>query len=587
MYQPKTSPRWGKRIAVALSIVLTPVLLTAAVLVAFRSQADASSHREAPAISKDAFADTTDVYAFISPENENNIVLAASWIPFEGPEGGPNYFEWDPNALYDIFVDTDGDALPNVTYTLSSRVTTVNPNTFLYNVNAINNLADPEWNRPQFITVTENNDGVITNLVANQRTAPVNIGSKSTPDYDALEEEAIYSAAGGTVKVFAGQTDDAFWVDLQIFDLLTLRGQDAPIGYSTGTNIPIDSLSGFNVHSMVIELPVSRIKDSDAVLGVWAGTRRPATRVLLGSGGLGGQDNFGSHVQVSRLGMPLVNEVVVPLALKDAFNSIPPRADLDIYTDGLGAPVGELFQRSVEDPEVGRLLCALYGIPLPGDANDDCSTEVDFNTPRSGRGDIFDIFITGIVLANPFTINTANGPLPLPAGFTVTRQINGRPAEMLRINTDIKGDLCDPNPKPLGVFAGDACGFPNGRRLMDDVVDISLLAVAGYGYEVLDDRDASFSFNPAFAAALDDGLSGNDVGFRDTFPYMAQAQSGQSHIHQNPFLSLMLPFLSKVALTVGDMPGGQPMAAGVTSLAFAAVAVPAMVFMRRRKNGRD
>lgn len=488
MFQAKPSPRWGKRIGLGLCIALTPVLLTAAVLIAFRSQADASSHREAPAISKDAFADTTDVYTFISPENDDNIVLVSSWIPFEGPEGGPNYFEWDPNALYDIFVDTDGDAMPNVTYTLSSRVDTVAGDTFLYNVGPIANLTDATWNRPQFITVTETTaDGTVTNLVANQRTAPVNIGSKSTPNYGNLETQAIYSAEGSTVKVYAGQTDDPFWVDLQVFDLLTLRGQAAPIGYTDGNNIPIDSLSGFNVHSLVIELPIDRIKDTEAVFGVWAGTRRPSSRVLLGAGGLGGQDNTGDYVQVSRLGMPLVNEVVIPLALKDAFNSIPPSADLGIYTDGISEDVGALFQRSVEDPEVGRLLCDLYGVPLPASGGD-CSTEVDVESPRSGRGDIFDIYLTGMVLANPFTITTATGPFMLPAGFTVTRPSGVVPAEMIRINTGIKGDLCSPTPSRLGILGGDGCGFPNGRRLTDDVVDISLLAVAGAAYEVLDDR---------------------------------------------------------------------------------------------------
>jgi hypothetical protein len=598
MSQPKSALRWGTNLTFILCAALTPVLLTAAVLVAFRSQADASSHREAPAISKDAFADTTDVYTFISPENQENIVLAASWIPFEGPEGGPNYFEWDPNALYDIYVDTDGDAQANITYTLSSRVDTVNPATFLYNVGGITSLNDADWNRPQFITVTETTDeGAVTLLVGNQRTTPVNIGSKSTPDYNALENAAMYSAAGDTVKVFAGQTDDPFWVDLQVFDLLTLRGQDAPIGYTNGNNVPVDSVSGFNVHSLVIELPITRIKDTDPVLGVWAATRRPSTRVLLGVPGLGGQTNSGSDVQVSRLAMPLVNEVVIPLALKDAFNTIRPNDDVVIYTDGLGEDVGALLQRSVEDPEVGRLLCTLYGVPLPGDSDDNCSTEVDVEAPRSGRGDIFDIYLTGMVLKSPFTIQTAGGPVSLPAGYNVNRPSNPAiditglvtgvvPAEMIRINTNIKGATCSPIPNRLGVLGGDACGFPNGRRLGDDVVDISLLAVSGAAYEVLDDRDSSFAFNTALIGLLDDGLNGNDRGFRNTFPYMAQAQSGQEHIHQNPFLYLALPFFRKVAVTVGELPGGQTTAAGMTSLALLAVAAPATIFMRRRKNER-
>ena len=401
-----------------------------------------------------------------------------------------------------------------------------------------------------------------------------------------LETQAIYSAEGQTVKVYAGQTDDPFWVDLQVFDLLTLRGQGMPIGYTQGNNIPVDSVSGFNVHSMVIELPITRIKETDPVFGVWAGTRRPTERVLLGAGGLGRQTNEGGYTQVSRLGMPLVNEVVVPLALKDAFNSIPPSADLGIYTDGLGEEVGALFQKSVEDPEIGRLLCALYGVSLPGDANDDCSTEVDSEAPRSGRGDIFDIYLTGMVLATPYDITIGDGSsVTLPAGFNVNRPAGVTPAEMIRINTTISDTLCSPIPSRLGILGRDACGFPNGRRLTDDVVEISLLAVGGAAYEVLDDRDASFTFDPAFIAALDDGVDHNDVGFRATFPYLAQAQSGQSHIHQNPILNFFLPFLGRVALSVGELPGGRP-AAGVASLAFAAVAVPAMVFMRRRKHGR-
>ena len=170
---------------------------------------------------------------------------------------------------------------------------------------------------------------------------------------------------------------------------------------------------------------------------------------------------------------------------------------------------------------------------MPADANDNCSTEVDVETPRSGRGDIFDIFLTGMVTAKPFTITTKNGPVTLPAGFNVNRPAGVQPAEMIRINTDIKGDLCSPTPSRLGVLGGDACGFPNGRRLTDDTVEIELLAVAGAAYQALDGRDASFSFNPALIGVLTDGVDTNDKPFRSSFPYFAQAQSGQTHFHQN------------------------------------------------------
>ncbi|HEX5012981.1 MAG TPA: DUF4331 domain-containing protein [Candidatus Limnocylindrales bacterium] len=488
------------------------------ILVTSVGGAAASSHREAPLISKDAFADNTDTYVFISPSNPNNVVIAASWIPFEGPEGGPNYWEWDPTAQYSLNVDNDGDAVADFTYTLTAQTSIPNGNTFLYNTGPITSLSDADWNMKQKVTITEHAaGGADTVLVNNMATTPSNIGKKSTPNYTTLENQAIrtFGTGANQVKIYAGQTDDAFWVDLQIFDLLTLRGQDSPIGYSGANNRPQDSVSGHNVHTLALEIPISRLKQgSEPVLGVWASTTRDGA-------------------QVSRLGMPLVNEAVIPLALKDAFNTLRPDQDLSVYTDGLGADVGALLQKSVEDPELGRLLCGLYGVRLPADSNKNCSTEVNVNTPRSGRGDIFDIFLTGMVTAKPFTITTKNGPVTLPAGFNVNRPAGVQPAEMIRINTNIKGDLCSPTPSRLGLLGGDACGFPNGRRLTDDVVEIELLAVAGAAYQVLDGRDASFSFNPALIGVLTDGVDSNDRLFRSAFPYFAQAQSGQAHFHQN------------------------------------------------------
>lgn len=525
------------RLGLALTVLATPLLLTTTSLVVDQERVNASSHREAPLISQDAFADNTDTYAFISPKDKDNVVLAASWIPFEGPEGGPNYFEWGNGVVYNINVDNDGDAKADFTYQLTSRVEVANPNTFLYNVGPITNRDDADWNRRQYVTIKEiREDGTTVTLVDDELTTPVNIGSKSTPNFRSLSNKARFrvNSNGDRINLYAGQTDDAFWVDLQIFDLLTLRGQQPPIGYSKGNNTPVDSVSGFNVHSLVVEVPISRIKQgSEPVLGVWSTAQRPATRVLNGPAGLGSLTNSGDLIQVSRLGMPLVNEVVIPLALKDAFNSIDPTLDVQIYTDALGADVGALLQRSVEDPEIGRLLCGFYGVSLPGDADDNCSTEVDVNTPRSGRGDIFDIFLTGMKLAAPFTIQTKNGPVTLQAGFNVNQPAGVVPAEMIRINTDIKGDLCSPTPSRLGVLGGDACGFPNGRRLFDDTVEIELLAVAGAAYAVLDGRDTGFSFNPALINVLDDGIDRNDVSFRSSFPFMGLAQSGQEHFHQN------------------------------------------------------
>jgi hypothetical protein len=290
--------------------------------------------------------------------------------------------------------------------------------------------------------------------------------------------------------------------------------------------------------------------------------------------------------------MPLVNEVVLPYALKDAFNSLPADTDLTIYTDPTFGPI---LQGAVEDPEVGNLLCALYGVPLPGDSDDDCDTEFTVGTPRSGRGDIFDIFLTGMVLENPFTIATAGGPVTLPAGFNVNRPAGVQPAEMIRINTAIKGETCKPEPSRLGVLGGDACGFPNGRRLIDDVIEIELLAVAGAAYGVLDDRDAGFAFNPALIGVLDDGLDGNDRPFRDTFPYLAMAQSGEDHIHTN-VTSWYYPFIpattnaeastigiEALAATAGTVARANPLAATAAVFGTALAALPVAIVLRGRR----
>ena len=574
-----------KWLASALSLAAVAAMLITSALV-MAPTADASSHREAPLISKDAFADNTDTYVFVSPENPDNLVLMASWIPFEGPEGGPNYFEWDENVLYDIHVDNNGDAVPDFTYTLDASVAVQNNATFLYNTGAIGTDGS-NWNRQQRYTVTETSAGGTVELVTDVLAPPVNIGAKSTGNYADLEAAAMYSVedGGDTIKIFAGQTDDPFWVDLQVFDLLTLRGQDAPIGYSEGNNIPVDSLSGFNVHTFVVEVPIARLTQGDEpVLGVWATSRRPSMQVLNGLDGVisgdGLQSISGDPVQVSRLGMPLVNEAVLPLSLKDAFNTLKPEQDLTIYTD---ATFGPILQKAVEDPELGNLLCGLYGVPLPGDTNDDCATEFTAGTPRSGRGDIFDVFLTGMVLANEFTISTANGPMTLPAGFNVNQPAGVQPAEMIRINTAIKGDLCAPVPSRLGVLGGDACGFPNGRRLMDDVVEIELLTVAGAAYPVLDGRDADFSFNSAFIDVLTDGVDHNDIAFRHTFPYVAQAQSGQTHIHQNPFATLYLPMIQQMSLSLQVVPNRVQDHPIQSAAAVTFVLLPALAWVTRRR----
>lgn len=551
-----------------ISLALIPVLFVAIVLVGFAAlPTNASSHREAPLISSDPDADATDFYMFVSPTNPNNLVLIANYIPFSAPEGAPNFNAFSPNVRYEINLDTVGDAKAHVTYRFEfSAPARVNNGglTFLYNTGPITSLNDPDLKVRQTYKVTEivtYGSTTTTNVIAeNLPVPPPNIGSKSTPNYGALVSEALAAgtigAGAGQIKAFAGPRDDPFWVDLgSIFDLLSLRGQLAPVGYPGGPTVGVDNLSGFNVYSLALEVPISRIFSGapagETVVGGWTAASRPAMRTLTGVSGIlagnGAETHSGNYVQVSRLGMPLVNEAVIPAALKDAFNNLTPDQDAAIYTAS-AAPlkdVGDLLQRSVENPELGVLLCSLYGVPLPkaptsGDQK--CNTPVDVDAPGSGRGDIFSIFLTGMKLTRPFSIVTKGGNVTLPAGTVVnqpTKGTNGSgagivPAEMLRVNTALKGDLCSPTPSRLGVLGGDACGFPNGRRLADDVVEIELLAVAGAAYNVLAPANQpTFGFNSSLAGVLTDSVDFNDRSFLGEFPYLATPHQGQEHLHTN------------------------------------------------------
>ncbi|HBY98722.1 MAG: DUF4331 domain-containing protein [Ardenticatenaceae bacterium] len=523
----------SRRFLIVASAALTPIVLVAVLLIGYGpTQVNASSHREAPLIAADPYADTTDVYAFVSPDRPDSVTIIASWIPLESPEGGPNYYKFADDVLYELHVDNVGDGRSHVTYQFRFKTEVRNSTTFLYNTGPIGSLTDPNWNVRQFYTVTEivsptAGSRVTKVLGSNLPSPPVNIGSKSTSNYDALFNAGIRTItnSGDNIKVFAGQTDDAFFVDLgSVFDLLSLRGQAPPIGYPGGPTPGLDGLSGYNVHSIALQVPISRLLASapsgETVIGVWATSSRQSTRVLAP---LGGVSTSGDWVQVSRLGMPLTNEAVLPLALKDAFNGLKPEQDYGLFTSG--TPAGNLLASSVLTPELQTLLNALYGVPNPG-------------KPRT---DLVEIFLTGIQTDQPFAIHTPGGDVTLPAGTVVNKPTKSaaiQPAEMLRLNTAFRpGTHCAPTPNyQLGLLGGDACGFPNGRRLADDVTDIELLAVAGAAWQVVT-GDTSFSFNPALIGVLSDSVSKNDKPFRSTFPYLAEPHQGQEHYHS--FLSHM------------------------------------------------
>ena len=502
----------------AVSISLTAMLATT-VIGTNPAGSLASSHREAPLISQDPTADNTDTYAFISPDRPDSVTLIGVWIPGELPQGGPNFYKFGDDVVYRLNVDNVGDAKPHIIYEFTFHTTIQNPETFLYNTGKVISLTSPLLNVKQTYTVTEITNGAAQVLGSNLPVPPTNIGYKSTTDYvNRLMKPAIktLNSPEGNIQVFAGPTDDPFWVDLgSVFDLLVLRGNPPPIGYSRGRKTSTDGLAGFNVHSIAIQIPIAHLlkgaPSGETVIGVWASTLRYTTRVLGG----GAIQNSGDLVQVSRLGMPLVNEVVIPLALKDAFNSLKPEQDLATFQS---VP---LLARSVLTPELQTLLKALYKVPNPG-------------KPRT---DIFAIFLTGMKTGQPFTIKTSKGPVTLPAGTNVNMPKNVQPAEMIRLNTaapfrpNTPGNICAPRPDYLlGLLGGDACGFPNGRRLQDDVTDIELLAVAGAAWQPLT-GDKSFSFNPALINVLRDHVNQNDSNFSNRFPYLPDPHRGQEWVY--------------------------------------------------------
>jgi hypothetical protein len=450
--------------------------------------ARASSHREAPLIAADPLADNTDVYAFVSPDATDRVTLIANWIPLEAPAGGPNFYKFGDDVLYRINIDNDGDARDDIVFEFRFTTRIQNRNTFLYNTGPISSLDDPNFNVRQTYSVTRIDHHRRTLLGADLATPPVNVGRRSTPDYEVLADAAVHVLSDGS-KVFAGQRDDPFFVDLgSVFDLLGLRPFNPahliPLPGAPG----VDGLKGLNVHTIALQVQKSMLThdgsagtdpgNTNSIIGVYSTTLRRRLRVDEGHDegrpgvdegqGEGHQEDNEQWVQVSRLGMPLVNEVVIPLGLKDRFNASDPREDSQ-------------FASFVMNPEPARLIPVLY----PG-----------LKVPPAPRSDLVAIFLTGIPGLNQ------------PAKV--------RPSEMIRLNMAFPPSG---TPDRLGLLAGQNDGFPNGRRLGDDVVDIELRALAG-----------ATPFTPAFNVSpnnlLGDGVNQNDRSFLPAFPYVAPPFAG-------------------------------------------------------------
>ena len=468
----------GSGIAVAalgVAVLIVPVL--------------ASSHAEAPLISMDRFADNTDTYAFRSVEagRAGFVTLIANYIPLQDPSAGPQWFRWDDSVLYEIKIDNTGDGVEDIIYQFRFTTQTVNANTVLgqSTVNqdgVISNLNDPDYNMPQTysVTVVDVLSGKSRVMASGLKTPPANIGPRVTPNYETnLGQPAVYPIRGGG-KVFAGNRDEYFYIDLGVFDALNLKS----VGVSGG----VDTTKNYNVSTLAIEVPIQNLTSSkaipasstaaDAVIGVWATSSRRSTRVINADGT---RSESGPFRQISRLGNPLVNEVVIPLGLKDAFNSLSPQFD---------GTIPQVVQ-AITDPELAKLMAAVFGITIP----------------PAPRNDLVAIFGTGI------PVNGVTGP-----AYT-TFLSDGTAHEFLRLNVGIPPTAIASQNR-LGLLGGDVAGFPNGRRVFDDVTDIALRAMAG-----------GTPFTPATNIApnnaLGDGVSFNPEGpLLTRFPYLLPPNQG-------------------------------------------------------------
>ena len=442
----------------------------------------ASSHREAPLISQDASADNTDVYAFRDTADPTKLNIIANFVGLEDGYAGPNFVRFGDDVLYEIHLNSIGDGTDQVTYQFRFNTKVNNPATFLYNTGPLASPSDANLNVRQTYSVRRisrpvNGARDTSEIIAeNIPVAPANVGPRSTPNYEANIGKAAVATATNGDKLFAGPRKDAFFVDLgSVFDLLGLRPLNAahviPLPAAAGVN----ALKDKNVHEIAIQVPINSVTrnadnptvvdDKASVIGVYASAKRQKFRLYED----GGIENHGEWVQVSRLGLPLVNEVLIPLSLKDAFNNTLPQNDIRNYAT------------NVLNPEPAALMKALYGLNVP---------------------------------ANPRTSDIA--PILQGAGSGLSAKNYLPPMDILRINVAVPVNAA---PNRLGILAGDGQGFPNGRRLNDDVVDILLRVLAG-----------GTPFTPANNVfpnnALTDGVDTSEIQPVSYFPFEAPPVSG-------------------------------------------------------------
>jgi hypothetical protein len=566
-------------------------------VMAFGFTARASSHREAPLISLDPQADNTDLYAFVSPDNPNTVTIIANYIPFESPEGGPNYYTFGTSVRYEIHIKnkttTTGD---DITYRFTFSAVNQDTTTFF-------NIRLGKQNIKTTYICEKSTDGGATfsTIVSSGIVPPANIGPRSIQNstvglgassYGSLMTSAIATASTGE-SVFCGPVDDPFFVDLAgAFDLANIR----PSGLSTA-NVPKDGLARFNCHTIALKIPInmlqkaglslssrSSILDPNFVIGVWASASRPAIKTL----GTGSSTYTGSWVQVSRVGMPLTNEVIIPIGMKDKWNASTPAGDaqfipffknpeLALYMDNsaFGTAVPALNGLRIQTHSLTSFdfrngkpgLFSLKGTAaVAGTALDDAIFGTillpDATSPRAV--DILPIFYTGVPNLAPYQLATGKpANSPLSAGKPFINNFLPTLGDMLRLNMAVPATpRNDPKFSSLGIVQAAVLGltvapynndtslimipnmdgFPNGRRLEDDVTTIELQAVSGVALAAIglwydDYAGTGSAVTPALLSVLtfNAGITHNDTTFQISFPYVQQPWRGYDYTYQARF----------------------------------------------------
>ena len=572
-------------------LTVTGVIATAVTLGVWdsqRSSVEASSHREAPLIANDPLADNTDLYAFRSPDDTNTVTILANYVPLQLPQGGPNYASFGENIRYEIHVKNNAATMgDDITYRFTFTKVNEDPTTF-FNIRLGQENLKTTYTAEKSIA-----GGPFVAIVTNGVVPPPNIGPRSisggaglgASSYDALMTGAITTATGGGGEtIYCGPADDPFFVDLGgIFDLGQTR---AGMG-------PVDGVSHKNVHSIALKIPISSLQktglsvssaanilDPNFVIGVWASASRPATRTLSTTGN--NPNDAGAWIQVSRLGMPLTNEAVIPIGSKDKWNSLSPYAEdttmdnffcnpeLALYMDasafGSAVPAFNALRiQSASQTVLGNVdfrnghdgLHVLYGHPATtGTALDTAIFGKYLLRPSRPRSvDLLPIFYTGVPNLAPYQLATGKTDgNPLTAGKPFVNNFLPTFGDMLRLNMAVPvTPRNSPDFSSLGLIQAAVLGltdgrfntstalqnipnmdgFPNGRRLEDDVTRIELQAVSGVALAAIglwyDDRNIGSSpLTPDLLGVLGytTGVEANDTTFKAGFPYVQTPWSG-------------------------------------------------------------